>query len=160
MTPKVERLKQLGLTAVAEQITQELSLREKLAIAYEHYRYLTPEKVVAFNDKLKKETKQDEGKNPWGQITSYKRTRLTSLNQYGKVPPDAVLDALEAAHAHKCFDEFQVMDLESHREVPDPILFGKIAGCEDLFYIAQWDTDVKIEDILKDHEGWRFLEKS
>lgn len=160
MTPKVERLKQLGLTAVAEQITQELSIREKLAVAYEHYRYLTPEKVAAFNERLKVETTQDEGKNPWGTITSYKRTRLTSLKDYAKVPPDAALDALEAARTLGCFNDFAVMDLESHREVPDPILFGQVTGCDDLFYIAQWDTDVKIEDFLNDHEGWRFLEKT
>lgn len=69
-------------------------------------------------------------------------------------------DALESAHADKCFDKFEVMTVEWHKEVPDPILFGVVNGCADRFFIAQWDTDVKIEDILKDHEGWSFLDKT
>jgi hypothetical protein len=34
------------------------------------------------------------------------------------------------------------------KEVIDPIIFGKIDGCTDRFFIAQWDDDVKIEDIV------------
>ena len=108
---------------------------------------------------MKTETRQEEGTNPWGTITSYKRTKLTALKDYDKVPPDAVLDAWEAAQTIGCFDAYEVMTLESHREVPDPILFGSVTGSPDKFFIAQWDTDVKIEDILKDHEGWLFLDK-
>lgn len=156
----VERLAQLGFVKCAESIKRELTIREKLRLAYEHYRYLTPEKLLAFNDKLRKETEQVEGKNQWGQIVSYKRTKQTLLKDYEKVPPDAVLDALEAAHAHGCFDRFEVMTIESHKIVPDPILFGVIDGSPDLFYIAQWDEDIKIEQILKDHEGWKFLDKA
>jgi len=37
--------------------------------------------------------------------------------------------------------------------VPDPILLGRITGCENRYFIAQWDDDVKIEDILKENEG-------
>lgn len=160
MMTKVERLQQLGLTRCATEITQEMTLREKLAKAYEKYRYLTPAKVRAFDDRLRKETEKVEGENQWGQIKAYKRTKLTALQQYDKVPPDAVLDALEAAKADGCFDAFSVMTLEWHKEVPDPILFGQITGCEDLFFITQWDDDVKIEDFIKDQEGWKFLEKA
>ena len=155
----IERLETLGLKKCAGELKKELGIREKLAVAYQHFRYLTPEQLAAFNERLKKETKKDEGKNAWGTITSYKRTKQTKLAEYGKVPPDAALDALEAAQAHGCFDHFEVMEIESHKEVPDPILFGVCDGSPDLFFIAQWDEDIKIEDILKDHEGWKFLER-
>ena len=156
----LERLEALGLTKCATTLKKELTIRQKLAVAYAHFRYLTPEKLAAFNVKLRTETEQVEGQNQWGQIKAYKRTKQTSLKDYDKVPPDSVLDALEAAQAHGCFDQYEVMTLESHKEVPDPILFGTVEGSPDLFFIAQWDTDVKIEDILNDHEGWKFLEKA
>ena len=156
----IDRLEQLGLTAVATELKQELSIRQKLTIAYEHFRYLTPEKVAAFDAKLLAETRQEEGVNQWGQIYSYKRTKLTPLKDYRKVPPDSVLDALESAQGRGCFDTFEVMTIESHKVVPDPILFGRVTGCADLFFISQWDEDVKIEDILKDHEGWTFLDRT
>ena len=35
----------------------------------------------------------------------------------------------------------------------DPILVGRIQGCSDAFVIAQWDTDLKVEDILSATEG-------
>lgn len=50
----------------------------------------------------------------------------------------------------KCFDSFSVAHIA---EVKDPILFGEIAECTDKFFIAQWDEDVKIEDILTEKEG-------
>ena len=159
MLPDTERLKQLGLTQCATRIEEELTVRQKLAVAYEKYRYLTPAKIEAFNVKLREETEKKEGKNQWGKIKSYKRTKMTPLEQYGSVPPETALAALEAAHADQCFDSFEVMTVEWHKEVPDPILFGVIKGCADRFFIAQWDADVKIEDILKDHEGWSFLDK-
>ena len=155
----IERLEQLGLTKVATAIREELSIRQKLAIAYQHYRYVTAEKIAAFDAKLAAETRTDEGSNQWGMIYSYKRTKLTPLQDYTKLPPDSVLDALETAQGRGCFDQYQVMTIEYHKIVPDPILFGRVNDCSDLFYVAQWDDDVKIEDILKDHEGWAFLDK-
>lgn len=157
-TLDVGRLERLGLTHAAHSIRTELSMREKLAVAYEHYRYLTPEKLRAFQERLKQETKTTEGKNQWGDIVSYKRTKVTPLENFAKVPPDAVLDALETAKGRGCFDLFEVMELEWHKEVPDPILFGMVLGSPDKFFIAQWDQDIKIEDILNDHEGWKFLD--
>lgn len=157
---KIEQLKELGLTRCAVEIERRLNLTEKLAIAYEAFRYVTVEKLTEFNIRLKEETKVEEGKNQWGTIQSYKRTRFTALHEYSKVPPDNVLQSLQEAKALGCFDSFEIMDLESHREVPDPILFGRIIDCPDRFFIAQWDDDVKIEDILKDHQGWKFMEQS
>ena len=152
-----ERLSKLGFMAAGYKITRALSLTEKLKIAYEHFRYASVEKVKQFNDRLMKETLKEDDRT-----RSYHRTKLTAIQHYQEVPPASVLDALEAAQERGCFDDFAVMTIEEVNEqkrVPDPILFGTIVDCTDLFYIAQWDDDVKIEDILKDHEGWKFLEK-
>ena len=51
------------------------------------------------------------------------------------------------------FDTFEVAKIESTRVYRDPIVFGRISGCDDRFYIAQYDDDVKIEDLLGPNEG-------
>ena len=73
--------------------------------------------------------------------------------EYPSAPPQAVLDKVEEAQKVGCFDAFEVCKVESVREYKDPIVFGRITGCPDRFFIAQWDNDVKIEDILKENEG-------
>jgi hypothetical protein len=47
-----------------------------------------------------------------------------------------------------CFDSFEIAKIQWKREIKDPILFGRIDGCPDRFYVSQWDDDVRIEDIL------------
>lgn len=136
---RVERLERLGLTRASAQV-KELSIRKrKMAIAYEHYRFVRQEKIDAFNAKLR-------GKNHF----DYKRLDFTPLADYGQVPPDSVLEALEVAQNRKCFDSFEVAHIVT---VKDPILFGRVAQCPDRFFIEQWDNDVKIEDILAPNEG-------
>ncbi len=76
--------------------------------------------------------------------------RFTPVSEYEKTPPDSVLASMEAAVEKKCFDSFEVAHIE---RVKDPIIFGKIKGCADSFYIDQWDNDVTIEEILGPNEG-------
>ena len=57
---------------------------------------------------------------------------------------------LEEAKKLDCFDEFEIAYIA---EVKDPILFGIVKGCSTKFYVAQWDDDVRIEDILAPNEG-------
>lgn len=59
----------------------------------------------------------------------------------------------EKAQKLKCFDTFEIAKIEAVEERKDPIVFGCITGCPDKFFIAQWDDDVKIEDILTESEG-------
>jgi hypothetical protein len=40
-----------------------------------------------------------------------------------------------------------------HRRNPDPIIFGRIKGSNNRYFVAQWDDDVKIEQILRADEG-------
>ena len=47
MMPDLERLEQLGFVTCATKIKEEKSIREKLTLAYQHFRYVTPEKVAS-----------------------------------------------------------------------------------------------------------------
>jgi hypothetical protein len=60
---------------------------------------------------------------------------------------------LKKAKDMGCFDYFEVAKVETVEVRPDPIIFGGIEGCDDKFFITQWDDDVSIEEILNENEG-------
>jgi len=142
-------LEELGFIKAAEDLKVKREMARKMRIAFEHFRVVTPDAITRFNEDLRKRTTKT------GQFStySYQRLRFTPIAQYGQIPPTAALEALRAAKGLKCFDAFEVADIESVQVIPDPILFGVITGCENKYFIAQWDEDVKIEDILKPDEG-------
>lgn len=136
-----ERLDELGFKVAAKTISKARGL----ALAYEHYRYVRWEKIMEFNEKLKKQTIHgNEFQQDWQELV------FEDISMYEKVPPAHVLDSLETAKGRKIFDSF---DIAYIKEVKDPILFGIIEGCTDKFFIDQWDSDVSISDILKENEG-------
>lgn len=136
-----ERLEKTGFKAASKRVTELRERKRKLMIAYENYRFVRQEKIDAFNTKLGKEKSKDG---------SWKMLDFAPIESYEGAPPESVLDALETAQGRNCFDTFEVAYI---RQVRDPILFGRIKACPDRFFIAQWDDDVKIEDILKPNEG-------
>jgi len=146
VTYDLDRLEKAGLKGMAATIKKLKDKKAKMLVAYECYRFVKPEKFDAFNERLRKETW-----NP--QTYTYNRLRFTALENYDKVPPMSVIEEIEKANDRACFDRYEVADIESVQELPDPIVFGVIDGCSDKFYIAQWDNDVKIEDILNSNEG-------
>lgn len=143
------RLGKCGFTRASEVVQAKKILASKLMLAYEHYRYVTQEKLREFNARLKKQT-QDRSR--W----NYQELAFCPIGSYEGVPPASVLDALEKAQALvtplgvKVFDAYEVAYI---RHVPDPLLFGIVEGCSDKFYIAEWGKDVSITDLLKAHEG-------
>lgn len=137
-----ERLEKLGMNAAASKVRELTARKRKMAVAYEHYRFVRPEKIHAFNDKLLASTRDKYG--------NYKQLSFTAVQDYREVPPAEVLEKLEQAIERKCFDKFEIAHII---DVRDPILFGCIDKCTDRFFIGQWDDDVKIEDILKPNEG-------
>lgn len=149
-----DRLKSLGLTTAASELGRQEALSKKLLLAYEHFRFVTPANIETFQKKLEKETVKETGKNQWGIITEHKTLKFTAIKDYPNVPPSEALNALEEAMKVGCFDTFEIASIQFVQKVPDPILFGRVTGCEDRFFIAQWDDDVKIEDILQGDEGW------
>lgn len=153
-TMTADKLKALGFDRAAQEVDRQQALKAKLELAYKHYRFVTTENIQKFQDKLKAESTEEVGSNQWGTITQHKRLKFTAVKDYSSVPPFDVLDALETAQNLKCFDTFEIASIEWEKHVPDPILFGRIEGCADRFFIAQWDDDVKIEDILQGDEGF------
>lgn len=143
------RLEKLGLTAAAKILDQTRSMQERMTVAYDAFRFVEPAQIQAFNDKLREDTWHEDKS-----ARSYKTLAFTPLMDYGKIPPEAALVALESAMDLGCFDTFEVATIEWVRIVKDPIIFGRIHGCEDRFFICQWDDDVKIEDILQGDEGY------
>ena len=142
-------LEQLGFTAAASGLKYKREIARKMRIAFEHFRVVTPENIQAFNHELCKRTRTSRE----GGGYTYQRLEFIPISEYEQVPPAAVLEALRAARELNCFDAYQVAMIVSQTVIPDPILFGIITGCSNKYYIAQWDDDVKIEDILKEDEG-------
>jgi hypothetical protein len=134
-----ERLEKLGLSKAAS----EISRAERLTKAYNDYTVMTQDRIDAFNRKLKEDTIIENGR-----ISQYKQLTFIPLNEYEKVPPTDVLEKLEKAQETKIFDTFEVCKVEWIREVKDPIIFGRIKGCNDRFYIAQWDNDISLTDLV------------
>lgn len=131
----IAQLEKLGFTNKAKELKEIKKQERKMAIAYEHFRFVKQEKIDKFNAKIA----------PKGKYLAF-----TPINSYDKVPPTAVLEKLEKAQEIGCFDDFEVAHIA---DIKDPILFGTIKRCSDRFYIGEWDNDVSIDDILDKHEG-------
>lgn len=145
--PTAEWLEKVGFTRAAADVKELVSRKRKLALAYEHYRFVTPENVDKFNAELRAKT----GKNMSSTLyMEYQILGFVSIQNYEKVPPESVLKNLEIAQGHKCFDSFEVAYI---RNVKDPLLFGRVEKCPNRFFIDQWDDDVCIDDLLKANEG-------
>lgn len=146
-TKGVDRLEALGFKTAALKVKELISKQRKLAIAYEHYRFIRQDKIDAFNAKLRAKSGKNMGD---AMLMEYQKLDFMDASRYEGIPPDSVLDSLEKAKDHKCFDNYEVAYI---RNVKDPLLLGRVNGCPDRFFIDQWDNDVKIEDILKTNEG-------
>lgn len=142
----ITQLEALGFKAAAGNIKALSERKRKLAIAYEHFRFVRQERISEFNVKLKAQSRRKTGSD-----YLYETLAFTPIENYPHVPPADVLLALASAKEKRCFDSFEVAHIETVKE--DPILFGRVNGCPDRFFISQWDNDVKIEDILKANEG-------
>lgn len=149
-------LRELGFDVAAAKVEKKLELKKKLTIAYEFYRVVTPAVLQRFQEQLKAKTLKPAEKDKHGYTVKYETydyLKLIPISQYGEVPPQAVLDELKLAKSRGCFDSFEVAKVETFEVRPDPIIFGLINGCDEKFFIGQWDNDVKIEDILNADEG-------
>lgn len=153
----LEELKELGFDTAAKDLDEKTKLRRRLMLAYENYKVLTPEALEAFQIELKNKSEKiyRDGKRVAKidrsryQTIKYDRVRFRPLSGYPEVPPVEVLEKVKQAKRTEIFDSFEVADVESVEEREDPIIFGLIKGCPDRFFIAQWDNDLKFEDMVK-----------
>jgi len=133
------RLESLGFKAAGQNIDRA----ERMAFAYKLYLYVPAETIDAFIEKLRKGTLKEDKK-----AYQYKKLVFIPIDQYNEVPPDHVLTAIERAQQDRCFDRFEVAKIKWIEQIKDPIVFGRVDGCSDRFFIAQWDDDVSIKEIL------------
>jgi len=148
----IEELKKLGFKNVASRLEAEDKFRTKTFLAYNNYEFISEEDYQAFNEELRAKTQvrdQYMGRSYY----VYDKLVMTRLEEYPDLPPEEVLLELKTAQERECFDYYEIAKIESIREVIDPILFGRINGCTDRFFIAQWDHDVKFEDIKRRKES-------
>lgn len=155
----VELLKELGMDSAAENLGQKLDLKKKLTIAYEHFRFVEPSILDRFEVALKAKTLTVVEHNKYQRTEKWRRLKFVELKDYKEIPPPDCLLDLKKAKDMGCFDRFVVAKVEEVTNfhdttpTPDPIIFGQIDYCADMFFITQWDDDVKIEDILNANEG-------
>jgi hypothetical protein len=142
----------LGFTAAAANVRVNREMARKMRIAFEHFRVVSPENMAKFESELYERTHK---RSSLSYTASYQRCQFTPISQYRQVPPKEVLEKVREAMALGCFDGFEVLTIENveAQRIPDPIIFGRIMGTQNRYFVAQWDDDVKIEDILRPDEG-------
>lgn len=155
----IKQLEKAGFAAAAGMVKHLQDRKRRLTLAYEHYRYVTQEQIDKFQERCKAAGVEVENPGTANIYHKYAQLAFTPIadytgqgNQQG-LPPTEVLDAVTAAMDRGVFDTFEVAHVQTVREYKDPIIFGRITGCGDRFYICQWGDDISISDLLASHEG-------
>jgi hypothetical protein len=141
---KILRLLEAGADAQASVLQRELDMRRKLLQIKEwDYPILRKSTISGFNQEM---TMTRDGV----------RVHVDPLESYVGNPdngsekdrliPDDVLDSLEVAKERHLFDTMHVLWAE---RVPDPLLLGRVDGCEDYFFIAEWGDDITFDQLTK-----------
>ena|SRR3990172_8936713 len=149
----VALLEQAGFVAAAKDAKDSYERAGRLAQAYEHYRYVSQEKINDFNNKLYAETLRRTGKAGKDLVEHYDCLVFDAVDSYPGIPPMEVLESTRQAAGRGIFDTLEVAHVVSVREYKDPIIFGRVTGCTDRFFIAQWGDDVRITDLVGTSEG-------
>lgn len=145
-----KQLRELGFERQAEVLDEAKALEAKCEMAYALYRYVTPEDIEKFNERLKKETFSTSGtKGGVDYYHNYDKLVFIPVADYDEIPPVHVLDRMKEAKEWGCFDTFTIAKVVGVKEYKDPIVWGKINGVGDLFFISQWDDDVSWEGIME-----------
>lgn len=69
----------------------------------------------------------------------------TRLENYKTLPPDNILTTLKE---HKARNVFHYFTIASVNEINDPLLLGRVHGCDDRYYLAQWGTDIALDEVI------------
>lgn len=152
----VELLKELGLDEAANKLDKSIKLKQKLMIAYEKFKIVSPETFDKFNQRLKEKTYIQTFKNQYQYEETFDQLLFIPLSKYTEIPPPDCLMDLKKAKELNIFDSFEVCKTQTIKTFtdntprPDPIIFGVINGCVDKFFITQWDDDISIEQIIEE----------
>lgn len=162
-----------GMTQAAEKLHSRFSLEMKLQLLSQHkYLRITPEKIFKFlitkaqwYEKFHGAEEFKEERRVTNYIpdfsgefitvnTSYRNDSKmigqlqweeTPITNYTGIPPTNVLEKLEVHKAKNIFDYFTIAEV---KEIPDPVLLGRITGCDDRFWITSWGEDIKLDDLI------------
>lgn len=150
----IEQAKALGFTAGATQAEANRDRARRMYLAYTSYEIVEPGHIDAFKGRLKERSYKTTGERGVN-LREYFDTLVFEAPESYKgtgdstgLPPKEALDAFQAARDAKVFDTFEVARVESVQVYKDPILFGRIEGCLDRFFIAQWGDDVSLQDLI------------
>lgn len=152
LTKHIELAQAAGFHAAAQKTREVADRAARMAKAYEFYRFVSEEKIQAFQKQLKEKTFRSEGQYP-ALFENYDVLSFTPAQDYPDMPPPEIMEKVKQTVETGIFDTLEVAKIESTRIYRDPIIFGRIQGCPDRFYICQYDDDVKIEDLLGPNEG-------
>ncbi len=136
-------LEKLGFKKALSKIGKGRKVFPKLKVAYAMYGFVTRAQVDKFQEVLGLQ------KAPKGYKKQLSFCRIENYDR--DVPPQEVLEKIEAAKNVGCFDYFEIAFVEEVKK--DPIVFGRIESCQDRFFVAQWDDDVSIEQIIMASEN-------
>ncbi len=143
---KILDLLEVGATSQAAILEAELSTRDALMHLKEWDYKLLPKATI---DKFQQEhrmTFSADGLNLHIDNIEAYVGNPESGKPKDRLIPDEVLGKIKEAKERKLFNEFAVLWAE---RVPDPIVLGKVNGCEDYFFIAEWGDDITFEQLTK-----------
>ena|SRR3990167_4847798 len=135
------RLEKAGFKTAATKNREIIDRERRLIVAYKNFPFIQQSRVDEFNAHLKKRTMK--GNHPLTMM--WQELSFIPVSAYPHTPPMDVIEKVEESQKIGCFDYHEVAYI---RDVKDPIVFGRIHGCTDRFFVAQWDDDVSMEEIL------------
>lgn len=142
-------LERAGMVKAKAAVVEQLAKLKKLQRAYQVHEWVRQESIDAFNLRLMEETAKSAGTAGRDLVERFKQLCFTPLEDYADVPPVEALEAIAVAKESGVFDAFEVAQIKDVEVYKDPIVFGRINGCTDRFFVCQWDTDVSFEDLAK-----------
>jgi hypothetical protein len=72
----------------------------------------------------------------------------TLTEKYSNIPPAFVYKKLIIAKEQNIFDYFTVSTIEVDIPLKDPLLLGRINGDTNRYFIAQWDDDIQLDNLI------------
>lgn len=150
----IEQAKVLGFTAGAAKAELDRDRARRMYAAYTGYEIVEPGHIEAFQERLKARSMKRTGevgvnlREHFDTLVFEAPETYKGTGDSSGLPPKEALDAFAAAKDAGMFDTFEVARVESVQVYKDPILFGRIDGCLDRFFIAQWGDDVSLKDLI------------
>lgn len=147
----IKDLEETGFKASSENVSLTINninnlkeYKKKIIKAYQNYKFVDEDVINDLRSKLQNSNKNNN--------SIY--LKFYNLENYPNIPPKEVLEKIKEISALNIFDFFKILTIynSSNGKIIEefPIIFGCINGTEKevLFFIHQWDKNLKIKDFL------------